>query len=143
MKRVLLIIWAVASSFLSVLTFSGSPAYAAPDCGSFLTFRPWYYGITKDDCSLKTVSDKETGDDVVSIRTFIWTIILNVLGILFQLAGYTAVGFLIYGGYLYILARGAPEGLVKAKKTITNAIIGLIIAILATAIVNTIVGLMS
>jgi hypothetical protein len=48
------------------------------------------------------------------------------------------IGFIVYGGYKYIMSNGDPSNVVKAKSTITNAVIGLIIAILSTVIVNTI-----
>ena len=60
------------------------------------------------------------------------------VGTLIRLVGYLSVGFIIWGGFKYILAQGEPSGLVAAKKTIINAMIGLIIAILAYAIINTI-----
>jgi threonine/homoserine/homoserine lactone efflux protein len=75
----------------------------------------------------------------ISLSAFIWTIVLNVSHDLFVLIGFCAVGYLIFGGYMYMLSRGRPEGVTKGKKIITNAIIGLIISILAVSIINFIV----
>jgi len=52
------------------------------------------------------------------------------------MAGVTAVLFIIFGGIQILTAYGSDEKLGKAKKTITFAIAGLLIAILAYAIVS-------
>ena len=51
--------------------------------------------------------------------------------------GYLALGFVVYGGYLYIMSQGDPGKLAKGKKTLTSAIIGTIIAMVASIAVNT------
>ena len=53
-------------------------------------------------------------------------------------AGISAVLFIIIGGIQILTAYGNDEKIGKAKKTITYAIIGLLIAILSYAIVSTI-----
>ena len=51
-------------------------------------------------------------------------------------AGATAVLFIIIGGVEFLTAYGNEEKITKGKKTITYAIIGLLIAILSYAIVT-------
>lgn len=63
----------------------------------------------------------------------IFQIITNVA--LF-LIGAISVLMLIYGGIRYTLSAGKSEEVTKAKDTIMYAIIGIIVAILAYAIVN-------
>jgi hypothetical protein len=58
---------------------------------------------------------------------------------LIGIIGVLAVIFIIIGGIRYILARGDPKATDSARGSITAAIIGLVIALLAVAIV-TIVG---
>src|SRR3989338_6473758 len=53
-------------------------------------------------------------------------------------AGLIAVIFLIIGGFRYITAGGNEETAEEAKKTVTNAIIGIVIVILAFVIVRVI-----
>ena len=60
----------------------------------------------------------------------------NTLSVLTLLAGVAAVFFLIKGGYLYITSSGKPEALEEAKKTIKNAMIGLVIVLSASVIVS-------
>ncbi len=107
------------------------PAYAI--CGdTLLTFPAWYKGLVTDepDCNIKNP------DDVGGLGTFIWKIALNIIEVLLQLAGYMSVGFIIAGGFKYLTSTGSPDDIVKARKTILNAIIGLVISIFSVGIVN-------
>jgi|GEM_PF-2045302 len=56
----------------------------------------------------------------------------------FPVAGLIAVAFLVYGGVQYITAAGQEDKIKTAVRTITGAIIGLIIIFAAVAIRNTI-----
>lgn len=49
----------------------------------------------------------------------------------------SAVFFLIKGGYHYIISSGNPESLIQAKKTIRNALVGLVIILGAGLIIST------
>ncbi|MFC1711199.1 pilin [Patescibacteria group bacterium] len=49
------------------------------------------------------------------------------------LASVFVVFFLIRGGYLYITSSGKPESLESAKKTIRNALVGLVLVLSASA----------
>ena len=112
----------------------GAPAQA--NCrATLLGFPAWYNGIARGaDCEI--VSPTEVG----GIANFIWIIVLNVVEMILRAAGYAAVAFIIYGGYKYMISAGSPDGIAGAKKTIMNAIIGLVISIAAVAIVNTVSG---
>lgn len=101
---------------------------------SFLGFPAWYRGLTTGD----SCADIKSPNDVGGIGNFIWTIALNLIEILLRLAGFAAVAFIIYGGYKYMISAGSPDGMVAARKTILNAVIGLAISIAAVAIVRTI-----
>lgn len=105
-------------------------------CGNFLGFRPWYQGLTEADCkTLVKVSEKDDG--AMGLSTFIWTAVLNVVFDLSLAAGYIAIGLVIYGGYLYMMSQGDPGKMAKGKKTLMSAIIGLVITMGATILVNT------
>lgn len=66
----------------------------------------------------------------------IFLILLAVLDDLLVIAGVVAVVFVIYGGIQFILGQGEPERIKKAQGTILNALIGMVIAIIAAALVN-------
>lgn len=123
---------------IAVLSVSVQPTVnAAPvECPNqkFLTFPAWYRGVVDSECNIKSPSDPEFG----GFGGFIWRIGLNLVEIILHLVGYAAVALMIYGGYKYMLSTGSPEGMVAARKTILNAVIGLVISIAAIAIVNTV-----
>jgi len=58
----------------------------------------------------------------------------DVANVIFAVLGVIAVVYLIYGGVLYITAGGDAEKAAKGRTAITNAIIGIIIILLAVAI---------
>lgn len=101
--------------------------FFAAQCESeFLMLPAWHRNLRKDlDCQI-----------VINKLSDIWTIVANIADILIHLAGLLAVVFIIYGGIRYITSQGESENLQSAKKILTNAIIGLILAILASTIVG-------
>ncbi|TAK89083.1 hypothetical protein EPO04_03210 [Patescibacteria group bacterium] len=56
------------------------------------------------------------------------------------LVGAVAVIALIYGGFRYVTSAGNSKNVEDAKSTILYAIIGIVVAILAYAVVNFVVG---
>lgn len=111
-------------------------------CGkSFLGFRAWYDGLPCEDGKIQAPK-KETGDGATektadNLAVFIWTIVLNVVFDVSVAVGYIAIGFIIFGGYLYIMSQGDPGKMARGKKTLTAAIIGTVIAAASSVIVNT------
>jgi len=53
-----------------------------------------------------------------------------------------AVVFLIIGGFRYIVSQGNEEGVEKAKGTITNSIIGIVVVLLAWIILRVVVNVL-
>lgn len=70
----------------------------------------------------------------------IWDVVSNVVRIALGLAGYLAVIFIIVGGIMFITSQGEPDRLKTARSILVNAILGLVIAVLASAIVAFIAG---
>lgn len=85
---------------------------------------------------------RETGTCNVKIDSFsdIGQLLVNGVQILLSMAGLVAVGFIIYGGFLYIVSNGDSSGVKKAKDTILNAIVGLLITLFAFGGINFITG---
>ena len=63
-------------------------------------------------------------------------IIITVLNIIIGVAFVIAVLFLVIGGFRYITAQGNEESAEKGRKTIVNALIGIVVIILSFAIVR-------
>lgn len=70
----------------------------------------------------------------------IGTLLDRVVGWIGLIAGVLAFVYLIYSGILYVTAGGNPDQAKKAQQGIINAIIGIIIIILAYAIVRAVVS---
>lgn len=109
-----------------------TPARAACQQSLFL-IPAWYSGLVDGSCNLNKIDQQES-----SMGKFIVKVALNIVNAAFVIAGYAAVFFIIKGGFMYMLARGESGSVASAKTTITNAIIGLIICLLATGIVTAI-----
>ena len=119
----------------SGLAFAAPASAACPDPYVF-AIPAWYRNLQADDCSVKAPENTPTG-----VRDFVMKIALNVIQALMVIIAYIAIFFIIKGGFGYITSAGSPEGMTSARKTITNAVIGLIIAILAASIVNAVAGI--
>ena len=134
MKKIIIAIsLMIIGSFGASVTFPGI-SFADDACsnkGKILTLKPWYSGLTNDDCSLKN-----PGTDTNSQANYIWKIALNIVDDLLQLIGYTTVGYIMYGGFLMMTSNGAPDKAAHGRKTIMSAAIGLVIALASVALVN-------
>lgn len=135
MKRKIL---AILGGILMLSGVMAAPVSAA-NCPTILGMRPWYDGLTDADCN-EVDSNLFKGDD---LKKSIWRIVLNVTSDLGIIVGVLAVGFIIYGGYMYIISEGDPGRAARGKKILTSAIIGLIISLLATVIVNFIINVLT
>ena len=116
-------------SVATLIPISSVDAAGPTSCPMLLIFKPWYCNLEFSGTDIK----QPTSDNMPK---FIWTIVGNMVDNVFRATGLLATGFLIWGGYQYMLGQGEPGKLAGAKKTITNAIIGLVISILASSIVN-------
>ncbi len=110
-------------------TQSGAGSTSNTECGEpILGFYPWCYNV-KDFKQIGSTSD---------LSGVIWTIVGNVATDLTVAASYLVLGYVIYGGYLYIFAAGDPNKVAAGKKTLSQAFIGLAIVMSASIILNTI-----
>ena len=113
-------------------------ASAATCNDKFLLFPSWCRGLeTVEDKDTKYLTVKSPTSDEMS--KFIWTIVLNIIEIGLVLVGYIAIFFILYGGFQYMISQGTPDGAIKGRTTILNAIIGLVISIASVAVVNFVV----
>jgi hypothetical protein len=64
----------------------------------------------------------------------------NILMPVYFWAGIVAVGFIVYGGFMYVLSSGEAGKVKKAKDTLLYAVIGLVVVLFAFAITKFIAG---
>jgi len=105
--------------------------------GNFLFFPPWYKYLPGniDPNGLCTPQITSLSD--------IWLVVAAGIEIMLRLASLVAIGFIIFGGFTYITSQAEPANVEKARKTIINALVGLTIALLATAVINFLAGSIS
>lgn len=102
-----------------------------------LAFAPLIAHADTQQCEgLKAVSGATACDE----KTLTDKIQNNVIDTLFVVVGAVAVIILIIGGIRYITSTGDSTRIQKAKDTILYAVIGLIVVILARAIVGFVIG---
>lgn len=75
--------------------------------------------------------------------TSIRATILNVLQTVLNFMALLAVVMIVIAGIRYVFSQGEQEATDKARKTIVFAVIGLIIILLASAIVSFVTGVVS
>lgn len=91
--------------------------------------------IDQVQTGVNDIGGKETGTS-----GSLTSMVRKVVNTLLFIIGAVAVVMIIYGGFSYITSRGESAGITSAKNTILYAVVGLVIAILAYAIVNFVVG---
>lgn len=78
------------------------------------------------ECNVeKTEGDKSLMSNVAML--------INVFA---SVMGFLAVGMIIYGGFMLLTAQGDPAKIKRGKDVVTYSIIGVILVMLAYAIVN-------
>jgi len=102
----------------------------------FLALAPPILATTPDQFGLDYGT--YTGLSTQDIRVTIMNIVRVILGFV----GIIAILIIIYAGYLWMTSAGNPEQIDKAKKTLRNAAIGLVIIFSAFSIVSFIIGML-
>ena len=125
------------NSVLVVPIVLSSGVYAAPvtvctNSTTFLGVPAWYEYLTVENdgsgggCRVKAPEGKSA----------IILIALALVDILLRLSALVALIFVVYGGFRFTTAQGSPDAISKGKKTVVNALVGLVIAVLASQIVK-------
>lgn len=96
---------------------------------------PVAYAVTcssPQDCATQGVGTADTG----SSNTSVGDIIKNIVNILLFIIGAVSVIMIVIGGLKYVVSNGDSSAVKGAKDTILYAVIGLVVALLAYAVVN-------
>ncbi len=124
MKKLILSMFAVA---LTVFGLGGvammSPVYADGGADQFLG------DITPEGTLGGT--DAEKG---------LMKVVKNIINVVIGIVGVVAVVMMIVGGINFITSQGDTAKVTKARNTILYGVVGLVVALLAFAIVNFVIG---
>lgn len=70
----------------------------------------------------------------------VFQVISNIISFVFSIAGALAVFFIVNAGFSFAMARGNQEAITKAKSALAAVVIGVIIILIAWALVNTVLS---
>ncbi len=141
MMKTWLVSLVIGLTMITGFVLAPTPAQAAraehctKESGSLLSFPTWYkyldfeWDYGKQECNVNAQLPEDAG----KILAAVFEIMLRVVSIV-------SIVFVIYGGVQYIISQGEPENIKNARTTIFNALIGLLVSMLATVIVNLIAG---
>lgn len=103
--------------------------------GTFFGLVPWYHYL-KLSVDSTTKSCEVQSFTTLGAHSSFLLILLAIVDDLLRIAGVVAVGFVIYAGIRYIMSQGSPDETAKAQSTLLNALIGLVIAMIAVGLVS-------
>lgn len=112
-----------ASALFAVVSLVGNVSAGSCPQGSLRND----YTNSISECNI--AEDHAGSNNLMGTINTIISVVLGVLGIL-------AVAYIIYGGFMFTTAAGDPAKTKKARETIMYGVIGLVVALLAFAIVN-------
>lgn len=122
-------------AFIMGFSLVSAPVFAEGSSGTDISSCRTFLGMVAWDCGIATTSDGSIAVSSESdLKNAILQIAMNVLSDISVIAAYLVLGYVIYGGYLYIFSSGDASKVASGKKTLTNAFIGLAIVMSATAI---------
>lgn len=121
---------------------------AADSCNGQSFFLPkWYDDLCRQGSDeIKSPSDmsqqgsKTAKDTANNLSSWLGTIAMNIVKIIMTIVGYVAIGFVIWGGFKYMLNGDNASGTTAARKTIQNALIGIALSMMSIAIINFVTG---
>lgn len=108
--------------------------------GNFLGVFPTWYKYLGG----KTVADASTGlsqciPEINGLND-VWLIVAAVTDMMLRIAVLVAIGFVIAGGIKYMSSQGIPDKTAKARDTIVQAVIGLVLALAASTLLTFVAG---
>ncbi len=147
----------VGAVFGSLVLTAPAPAVAAPAalaptslttfgaiCEDFLIFPSWCRYLQQPNGEdlkqpyVGTPGQGQNASNSIEMGAFVRIIITNIIEILLKLVGAASVVMIIYGGFKYLLANGNASKIQDGTTTITRAMIGLVVGVMGSGIVNTI-----
>ena len=117
----------VATALIAVVSLAGN--VNAENAGSNCPEGSLRQTYSKSISECNIAENHAGSNDLMKTINTIIDVVLGILGIL-------AVAYIIYGGFMFTTAADDPAKTKKARETIMYGVIGLVVALLAFAIVN-------
>lgn len=151
-KKMQLVVAALVVGVIAAATPTGIAAAGNTNTGqggsdpcapaAIIAFPHWYDGGLCSGGKIippKDIQNKLPGD-TSGVMTFIKIIAVNIVTMILMVVGYVSLAFIIWGGFKYMYSGDNASGTTAAKKTILNAVIGLVLSIMSVAIVKVVAG---
>lgn len=127
-------------NLVTLAALTTSPSQVGQKCGfpdsSFLGFPHWYQYLS----GIATSPDGKNVNVVctpqVTALSDVWLIVAAAIEILLRVAAIAAVVMVIYGAVKFVTSQGEPEATNQARNTIINALIGLLLAVMAGVFIS-------
>lgn len=129
MRKLLFTVLSIPLFLTASLNF---PATVSATCDDTFFGLPVWYKYLEGTCD--DITGPMDGDSL-DWQAASGRVAIAIVEILIRIGTLVAVGFVIYGGFRYITSQGEPENTKSARQTILNAVIGLVIALIATGAV--------
>lgn len=114
-------------------------AACTPPSSGFFGIPTWYKYLPGEDV-IDGISGQISCTPKLNSLSDVWLIGAAVIDILLRIAALMAIGYIVVAGINYIRSQGQPDQTAKAQRTLVNAVVGLVIAIIATVMVNFVAG---
>lgn len=116
-------------AFTPAVAEARSATYCTDSQSRLLGMPTWYkylnYRWTGSECEVEFSFPQDVGK-----------VLLAVFEMLLRVVVLLAVALVVWGSIKYIISQGEPERVAGARTTIINAVVGIVIALIATAVVN-------
>ena len=128
-KKLIVFLGIIAAIVTPISLTASHPTFADDGARSDGTSCQYFLGMTAWDCGFNKnmASEEELTSNITLIAS-------NILTDATVIASYLVIGYVIYGGYLYMFSSGDPGKAAAGKKALTHAFIGLAIVMSAYAI---------
>ena len=104
--------------------------------GSVAALSPVAYAAPGDQYLDDVMPDGSLGGSTDDAEGGLLGIVKNIINIIIGVVGIIAVVMMIMGGISFIISQGDSAKVTKARNTILYGVVGLVVALLAFAIVN-------
>ncbi len=132
----------LSSSFVRMFAQAEPVPCNFPNSG-FFGIPTWYQYLTGVEVltynPLTNMNENICSPSLNGVGDF-WLVGLAIIDILLRVIGVVAVGWIIWGGLQYLVSQGEPDRTKKAKDTVLNAFIGVVITMTAVVLIRFLAG---
>lgn len=126
-------------NIVNLVAATTTPSQVGQSCdfpdSVFLGFPHWYQYLSGIATSPDGSNNNVVCTPQVTGLSDVWLIVAAAIEILLHVAAIAAVVMVIYGGVKFVTSQGEPEATTQARNTIINALIGLLLTLVASGIV--------